>query len=56
MFDCGLLLRAEVSTKVMREDTVLDFLIECSNNKNRDTNWMVSNCCNFVSIIVINLF
>ncbi|CAI6362543.1 unnamed protein product [Macrosiphum euphorbiae] len=41
MYDSGLLLRAEISTKVMREETVLDFLRECADNRNRDPQWMV---------------
>lgn len=43
MYDSGLLLRAEIITKVMREETVLDFLRECADNRNRDSQWMVSN-------------
>jgi len=43
MYDSGLLLRAEISTKIMREETVLDFLRECADNRNRDPQWMVSN-------------
>jgi len=44
MYDSGLLLRAEISTKVMREETVLDLLKEYAENKQRNPNWMVSNC------------
>lgn len=40
MFDSGLLLRAEISSKVMRDETVLDFYRECM--QNRDMNFMVS--------------
>lgn len=40
MFDSGLLLRAEISTKIMRDETVLDFLRECMRN-NRN-NFLVS--------------
>ncbi|KAE9532669.1 hypothetical protein AGLY_009750 [Aphis glycines] len=42
LFDCGLLLRSEIKTKIMREDTVLDLLIECSNYRNRDPNWKMT--------------
>ncbi|KAF0765863.1 piwi-like protein Siwi, partial [Aphis craccivora] len=56
MFDCGLLLRAEISTKVMREDTVLDFLIECSNNRNRDANWMVNFKMGVIGSIVLTRY
>ncbi|CAH1725632.1 unnamed protein product [Aphis gossypii] len=42
LFDCGLLLRSEIQTKIMREDTVLDLLIECSNDRNRNPNWMMT--------------
>ncbi|KAF0741943.1 piwi-like protein Siwi, partial [Aphis craccivora] len=40
LFDCCLLMRSEIKTKIMREDTVLDLLIELSNYRNRDPNWM----------------
>ncbi|KAE9523124.1 hypothetical protein AGLY_016478 [Aphis glycines] len=42
LFDCGLLLRSEIKTKIMREDTVLDLLIECSNDRKRNPNWMMN--------------
>ncbi|XP_050063196.1 piwi-like protein Siwi [Aphis gossypii] len=42
VFDYGLLLRSEIKTKIMREDTVLDLLIECSKNKSRDSDWMMT--------------
>uniref|UniRef100_A0A2S2NF98 Protein piwi n=1 Tax=Schizaphis graminum TaxID=13262 RepID=A0A2S2NF98_SCHGA len=42
MFDNGLLLRSEISTKIMREETVFDFLRECSKSKNENPNWMVN--------------
>ncbi|XP_060874625.1 piwi-like protein Siwi [Metopolophium dirhodum] len=41
MYDSGLLLRSEISTKIMREETVLDFLKDCADNRNRDPQWMV---------------
>ncbi|XP_016658527.1 piwi-like protein Siwi isoform X1 [Acyrthosiphon pisum] len=41
MCDSGLLLRSEISTKIMREETVLDFLKECAESRNRDPQWMV---------------
>lgn len=56
MFDCGLLLRAEISTKVMREDTVLDFLIECSNDRNRDANWMINFKMGVIGSIVLTRY
>ncbi|XP_026806338.1 piwi-like protein Siwi [Rhopalosiphum maidis] len=39
-FDGGLLLRSEISTKIMRTDTVYDFLVQCGQNRNRNLNWM----------------
>ncbi|XP_027854008.2 piwi-like protein Siwi [Aphis gossypii] len=56
MFDCGLLLRAEISTKVMREDTVLDFLIECSNNRNSNPNWMMAFKMGVIGSIVLTRY
>ncbi|XP_026813338.1 piwi-like protein Siwi isoform X2 [Rhopalosiphum maidis] len=41
MFDNGLLLRSEISTKIMREETVFDFLKECLKSRNENPNWMV---------------
>lgn len=41
MYDSGLLLRSEISTKIMREETVLDFLKDCASNRNKDPQWMV---------------
>jgi len=40
-FESDILLCAEISTKVMRQDTVLDFLNQCTNDKNRGQDWMV---------------
>lgn len=40
MFEGGILLCAEISTKVLRQDTVLDFLKQCANSRTLD--WMVS--------------
>lgn len=40
MFDNGLLLRADISTKIMRQDTVFNFLQECFKSGGQD--WMVS--------------
>ncbi|CAH1733066.1 unnamed protein product [Aphis gossypii] len=56
IFDCGLLLRSEISTKVIREDTVLDLLIECSNNRNRDPNWMITFKMSVIGSIVLTKF
>ncbi|VVC33819.1 Hypothetical protein CINCED_3A001948 [Cinara cedri] len=38
--DSGLLWRTEISTKVMREETVFDFFVECLNNSKRNPGWM----------------
>jgi aubergine-like protein len=43
MFDSGLLLRLEISTKVMREETVYDLLQEFTRESQRDREWFVSN-------------
>lgn len=39
--DNRILLCAEISTKVMRQDTVLDFLNTCANDRHRNPDWMV---------------
>jgi len=41
MFDSGLMLRAEVSTKIMRKDTVLDYLRECMKSENGLVSWFI---------------
>ncbi|XP_022160802.1 piwi-like protein Siwi isoform X2 [Myzus persicae] len=40
MYDSGLLLRSEISTKIMREETVLDFLKELASTRFTDPQWM----------------
>lgn len=42
MYETNILLCAEISTKVMRQETVLDFLSQCANDRNRNADWMVS--------------
>ncbi|XP_060844955.1 piwi-like protein Siwi [Rhopalosiphum padi] len=39
-FDGGLLLRSEISTKIMRTDTVYDYLVKCGQDRDRSPNWM----------------
>jgi len=41
MFDSGLMLRAEISTKIMRKDTVLDFYRECMRGENGLVSWFI---------------
>ncbi|XP_025413439.1 piwi-like protein Siwi isoform X2 [Sipha flava] len=41
MFDSGLLLRSEISTKVMREETVYDLLQEFMRESHRDRDWFI---------------
>lgn len=50
MFDNGLLLRTGIITKVMRQDNVLDFFLECI-SKYRNADYMVSNYYYFYFII-----
>ncbi|XP_025207261.1 piwi-like protein Siwi isoform X1 [Melanaphis sacchari] len=40
-YEDNILLCAEISTKVMRQDTVLDFLNQCATDRNRDRDWMI---------------
>lgn len=41
-FETDILLCAEISTKVMRQETVLDYLNQCANDRNRGAEWMVN--------------
>lgn len=41
-YEDNILLCAEISTKVMRQETVLDFLNQCASDRNRNKDWMVS--------------
>jgi len=45
-YEDGILLCAEISTKVMRQETVLDFFHQFAASQNRTSDWMVSflNC------------
>lgn len=47
-YEDNILLCAEISTKVMRQETVLDFLNQCAADRNRNKDWMI----NFKSGIV----
>ncbi|XP_029341114.1 LOW QUALITY PROTEIN: piwi-like protein Siwi [Acyrthosiphon pisum] len=40
-YEDNILLCAEISTKVMRQETVLDFLNQCAANRNRNKDWMI---------------
>lgn len=42
MYENNILLCAEISTKVMRQETVFDFLKQCAKDKDRNADWMVS--------------
>jgi len=44
MYDDDILLCAEISTKVMRQETLLDFFNQCSSERNWNPNWMASYC------------
>jgi len=41
-YEDNILLCTEISTIVMLQDTVLDFLSQCANYRNRNQDWMVS--------------
>lgn len=41
-YENDILLCAEISTKVMRQESVLDVLNQCANDRNRNADWMVS--------------
>lgn len=45
MFENGLLYRVDILAKIMREETILDFLNECWNNNRSSLDKMVSYCC-----------
>lgn len=61
-YEDNILLCAEISTKVMRQETVLDFLNQCANDRNKNSDWMVRfiNCgyviYYIVSIIIIYIY
>ncbi|KAL5239075.1 hypothetical protein ACI65C_006486 [Semiaphis heraclei] len=41
-YEDNILLCTEISTKVMRQETVLDFLNQCANDRNRNQDWMIN--------------
>ncbi|XP_029341152.1 piwi-like protein Siwi [Acyrthosiphon pisum] len=41
-YEDNILLCAEISTKVMRQETVLDFLNQCAADRNRNKDWMMN--------------
>ncbi|XP_060846985.1 piwi-like protein Siwi [Rhopalosiphum padi] len=41
-YEDNILLCAEISTKVMRQETVLDFLNQCAADRNRNKDWMIN--------------
>lgn len=41
-YENNILLCAEISTKVMRQETVLTFLNQCANDRSRNPDWIVS--------------
>ncbi|KAL4154233.1 hypothetical protein QTP88_002060 [Uroleucon formosanum] len=41
-YEDNILLCAEISTKVMRQETVLDFLNQCAADRNRNRDWMIN--------------
>lgn len=51
-YEKDILLCAEISTKVMRQETVLDFLNQCTAERNRNPDWMVINYYLFNSSIL----
>lgn len=43
LFDSGLLLRTQITTKIMRDDTVYDVFQEYLKERRNDSSWFVSN-------------
>lgn len=41
-YEKDILLCAEISTKVMRQETVLDYLNQCASERSRNQDWMVN--------------
>ncbi|KAL5238818.1 hypothetical protein ACI65C_006228 [Semiaphis heraclei] len=41
-YEDSILLCAEISTKVMRQETVMDFLNQCAYDRNRNQDWMMN--------------
>ncbi|XP_050528664.1 piwi-like protein Siwi [Daktulosphaira vitifoliae] len=41
-YENDILLCAEISTKVMRQETVLDFFKQCAEDRNRNPDWMIT--------------
>ncbi|XP_050528638.1 piwi-like protein Siwi [Daktulosphaira vitifoliae] len=41
-YEDNILLCADISSKVIRQESVFDFFIECLNNRNRDQDWMTT--------------
>lgn len=53
IFDSGLLMRNDISTKVLRQDTVYDLFMECVNSRHNNSNWFVSNILTKLYIIFL---
>ncbi|VVC26674.1 Piwi domain,Ribonuclease H-like domain,PAZ domain [Cinara cedri] len=56
MYEKDILLCAEISTKVMRQETVLDFLNTCANDRQRNKDWMITFQAGVVGTTVMTLY
>ncbi|KAL5239162.1 hypothetical protein ACI65C_006572 [Semiaphis heraclei] len=55
-FEDNILLCAEISTKVMRQESVLDFLNQCAYDRNRNRDWMINFKSGVVGTTVITRY